>query len=395
MSESWEVMVGSERHSDVHAMARLSGPSATPAPDREARPEGVVGESLALDAVLRRARKVAPTQSTVLISGETGTGKELLARAVHHWSRRAGKPFVSVNCAAIPQSLIASELFGHERGAFTGALRRRPGRFERAAGGTLFMDEVGDLPEETQVSLLRVLQEREFERVGGTVRVRADVRVIAASNRNLEQAVSQGDFRSDLYYRLNVFPLHLPPLRDRRDDIRLLVEHFVDRFARRAGRSIRGIHPETLAPLEAYPWPGNVRELQNLVERSLIVCESDLFSVDESWLRKTASDSAPPPPSIPDGDVPRASAPAQPRPTRPPTLDEVQRQAILDALRAQNGIIGGPHGAAARLGVKRTTLQARMRRLGITLQRSGAVTHDGTASGKDFDHGVLAPKGVA
>ena len=218
--------------------------------------------------------RVAPTDSTALVTGETG-GKELLARAIHRWSRRAGGPFVSLNCAAIPPTLIASELFGHERGAFTGALQRRQGRFELAARGTLFLDEVGELPAETQVALLRVLQEREFERVGGSTPLRADVRIEAATNRDLRQAVADGSFRSDLYYRLHVFPLEMQPRRERGDDIRQLTQHFVERYARSAGRTIRGIDPGTLERLEVYGWPGNVRELQNVIERSLILCESE------------------------------------------------------------------------------------------------------------------------
>src|SRR5262245_23273159 len=244
---------------------------AGPAPVRalDTRANGIVGvgASAALQAVLARARKVAPTESSVLVTGETGTGKELLARAIHRWSRRADGPFVSLNCAAIPQTLIASELFGHERGAFTGALQQRRGRFELAAGGTLFLDEVGELPVETQVLLLRVLQEREFERVGGTTSLSADVRVVAATNGDLRQAIAEESFRSDLYYRLAVFPLEMPPLRNRGGDLPLLVEHFVRRSACEAGKTIRAIDPEALERLEAYSWPGNVRELQNVIER--------------------------------------------------------------------------------------------------------------------------------
>jgi PAS domain S-box-containing protein len=236
--------------------------------------EGVVGTSPVLQAVLAHAAKVAPTESTVLITGETGTGKELIARAIHKRSQRSTRAFVSVNCAALPQSLITSELFGHEKGAFTGAIQRRLGRFELAEGGTLFLDEIGELPVETQIALLRVLQEREFERVGGTEPVRADVRLIAATNRDLQGAVTAGTFRSDLFYRLNVFPIALPPLRERKEDIRPLVSYFVDRYAKRAGRKIRGIRKSALDLLESYSWPGNIRELQNIIERSLIVCEN-------------------------------------------------------------------------------------------------------------------------
>ena len=253
-------------------------------PKLDAAQTGIVGASAALKATLARARKVAPTESTVLVTGETGTGKEVLARAVHMWSRRNGGPFVSVNCAAIPQTLIASELFGHERGAFTGAVQRRRGRFELAAGGTLFLDEVGELPAETQVLLLRVLQEREFERVGGTGSLPADVRVVAATNRDLRQAVEDGSFRSDLYYRLAVFPLEMPPLRNREGDLQLLVQHFVRRSAQKVGKAIRGIDPEAVQRLERYSWPGNVRELENVIERSVIMGESETFTVDPSWL---------------------------------------------------------------------------------------------------------------
>jgi len=243
--------------------------------------EEIVGASPALQAVLTLVAKVAPTDSTVLITGETGTGKELIARAIHKHSPRAARTFVSVNCAAIPPSLIAAELFGHEKGAFTGALQQRLGRFELAEGGSLFLDEIGDLPAETQVALLRVLQEHEFERVGGTRVMRADVRVIAATNRDLPAAVSAGAFRSDLFYRINVFPVELPPLRERKEDIPLLVEYFLDRYASKAGKKIRGINKKTLELLQAYRWPGNIRELQNVIERSVIVCETETFSVVE------------------------------------------------------------------------------------------------------------------
>jgi len=338
--------------------------------DDGASPPGLVGRSAALDAVLERARKVAPTDSTVLITGETGTGKELMARAIHEASPRASRRFVCVNCAAIPQALIASELFGHERGAYTGALQRRVGRFELAAGGTLFLDEVGDLPTETQVALLRVLQEREFERVGGTAPVRVDVRVVAATNRDLQQAIREGSFRSDLYYRLAVFPLEMPPLRERREDIRLLVEHFVEHCGRRAGKQFRGICEATLDLLEAYPWPGNVRELQNLVERSVILCESEWFSVDASWLPRSAGQRTPAFASAAEPLNRDARAPAQ----SGATLAEIQREAIVRALEARNWVIGGPRGAAELLGLKRTTLQARMHKLGIVSLGAGAAS---------------------
>src|SRR5258708_11414373 len=252
--------------------------------DRVSMFEEIVGTSPALQAVLSRATKVAATDSTVLITGETGTGKELVARAIHRRSDRVSRPFVGVNCAAIPRDLIASDLFGHEKGAFTGATQQRLGRFELANGGTLFLDEVGELPVETQIALLRVLQEHEFERVGGARRIRADVRVIAATNRDSQAAISAGSFRSDLFYRLNVFPLEMPSLRDRKEDILLLVEYFIDRYARKAGKNIKRVNKKALKLLQSYPWPGNIRELQNVIERSMILCETEIFSIDENWL---------------------------------------------------------------------------------------------------------------
>jgi transcriptional regulator with GAF, ATPase, and Fis domain len=240
----------------------------------------IVGSSGTLQKVLSHVSKVAPTDATVLVTGETGTGKELVARAIHRRSRRSSRAFVSVNCAAIPRDLIASELFGHEKGSFTGALHRRLGRFELAEGGTVFLDEVGELPAETQIALLRVLQEHEFERVGGTRSIQTNVRVIAATNRNLQAAIAAGTFRSDLFYRLNVFPLEMPPLRERREDIPVLVEYFIDRCARNLGKNIRGIEKNSLDLLLSYPWPGNIRELQNVIERSVIMCETENFSVD-------------------------------------------------------------------------------------------------------------------
>src|SRR5256885_1657034 len=246
--------------------------------------EEVLGTSAVLQMVLARAAKVAPTDSTVLIMGETGTGKELIARAIHKRSKRSDRPFISVNCAAVPSSLIMSELFGHEKGSFTGAVQRRLGRFEMAEGGTIFLDEVGELPMVTQIALLRVLQEHEFERVGGTRSIPTNVRVVAATNRNLQTAIAAGTFRSDLFYRLNVFPIELPPLRERRADIPVLVEYFIDRCARNVGKNIRGINKESLDLLQSYPWPGNIRELQNVIERSVILCETENFSVDETWL---------------------------------------------------------------------------------------------------------------
>src|SRR5262249_34634762 len=251
--------------------------------------EEIVGASESLLSLLAEVSMVAPTDSTVLITGETGTGKELVARAIHKRSRRSKGPFISINCAAIPASLIASELFGHEKGAFTGAVERRVGRFEMANGGTIFLGEIGRLPAEIQVTLLRVLQEREFERVGGTRPIRADVRVIAATNRDLEAAIEEGTFRSDLYYRLNVFPVEVPALRERLEDIPLLVEHFVERFARRADKTIDRVCKKALSLLQLHDWPGNVRELQNVVERAVIVCDSGTLSIDERWLFRRPS----------------------------------------------------------------------------------------------------------
>ena len=252
--------------------------------DKGSKCDEIVGSSGALQKVLSLVSKVAPTDATVLITGETGTGKELVARAIHRRSRRSSRAFVSVNCAAIPRDLIASELFGHEKGSFTGALQRRLGRFELAEGGTIFLDEVGELPMETQIALLRVLQEHEFERVGGTRSIQTNVRVVAATNRNLQMAIAAGTFRSDLFYRLNVFPIEIPPLRERREDIPVLVEYFVDHCARKVGKKIEGITKESLNLLRSYPWPGNIRELQNVIERSVIMCETENFSVDKTWL---------------------------------------------------------------------------------------------------------------
>src|SRR5882762_8353647 len=252
--------------------------------DRASMHDEIIGTSSALQKVLSLVSKVAPTDATVMVTGETGTGKEVVARAIHRRCRRSSRAFVSVSCAAIPRDLIASELFGHEKGAFTGALQRRLGRFELADGGTIFLDEVGELSTDQQVALLRVLQEREFERVGGQDRIRVDVRVIAATNRDLSAAVAEGIFRQDLFYRLNVFPLEVPSLRERREDIPILVEYFIGRYARKAGRTFRRVSKRTLDRLQSYPWPGNVRELQNVIERSVIVSDRDEFAVDESWL---------------------------------------------------------------------------------------------------------------
>jgi transcriptional regulator with GAF, ATPase, and Fis domain len=330
--------------------------------------EEIIGVSRALRATLALVAKVAPTDSTVLITGETGTGKELVARAIHRRSRRSARPCVSVNCAATPPSLIATELFGHERGAFTDAVNRRPGRFELAAGGTLFLDEIGELPSEMQIALLRVLQEREFERVGGTTAIRADVRVVAATNRDLGGAIAAGTFRSDLYYRLNVFPIEVPPLRERREDIRVLAEAFVNRYARQTGKTIRRISKKTTDLLQEYSWPGNVRELQNVIERSVIMCDSEVFSIDEGWLFRTRARAARQP--APVLQLPTTGAlPRAPIHSNGGTLAEIERQAILSALRSTNWMVGGVKGAAAVLGLKRTTLQARMQRLGISAAR--------------------------
>ena len=313
--------------------------------DRSSMFEEVVGASKPVYQLLKKVEKVAPSDSTVLILGETGTGKELIARALHRRSKRANRPFVRVNCAAIPQSLIASELFGHEKGAFTGALQRRVGRFEAANGGTLFLDEIGELPMETQIALLRVIQEREFERVGSNHPISVDVRLIAATNRDLPAAVAQGTFRQDLFFRLNVFPIAVPSLRERADDIPLLVEYFVGRYAKEAGKNIRQIGKHTLEQLQSYHWPGNIRELQNVVERAVILSETETFDVDESWLSTESTI-----PSQHEG----LSA-----------LDDREVEMIEAALAETHGRVSGPSGAAAKLGIPRQTLESKIRRLGI------------------------------
>jgi PAS domain S-box-containing protein len=320
--------------------------------DKASMFEEIVGTSPALQAVLSRISKVAPSDSTVLITGETGTGKELVARAIHRRSHRASRAFVSVNCAAIPRDLTASELFGHEKGAFTGAMQRRIGRFELAEGGTIFLDEVGELSADTQVALLRVLQEREFERVGGRQPIHIDVRVIAATNRDLKAAVASGTFRQDLYYRLNVFPLEVPPLRERRKDIPLLVEYFIDRYARKAGKNIRSVGQKTLQLLQSYPWPGNIRELQNVIERSVIVCETENFSVDESWLSQEPRDKK-------SGGKLYLSQ----------NLAAKEKELIEEALRESQGRVFGPSGAAAKLGIARSTLDSKIQSLNINKKR--------------------------
>ena len=314
--------------------------------------EEIVGTSPALQAVLSLVTKVATADSTVLLTGETGTGKELVARATHRRSNRSARAFVGVNCAAIPRGLIASELFGHEKGAFTGATQQRMGRFELANGGTLFLDEVGELPAETQIALLRVLQEHDFERIGGTRPIRADVRVIAATNRDLQAAVSDGSFRSDLFYRLHVFPIRIPSLRERKEDIPLLVEYFIDHYARKAGKKITTVDKKTLELLESYPWPGNIRELQNVIERSVILCETEIFSIDESWLPQQLLLTEP----TNQADVPRS------------VLTQ-ENNMIEAALKESRGRVSGLSGAAIKLGMPSSTLESRIRSLNIDKNR--------------------------
>src|ERR1700687_2538203 len=308
--------------------------------------EEIVGSSEPLRQVLVQVSKVAPTDSTVLVLGETGTGTELIARAIHNRSKRSNRAFIRVNCAAIPSSLIASELFGHEKGSFTGATQRRLGRFESADGGTIFLDEVGDLPAETQISLLRVLQEREFERVGGSQTVSVDVRVIAATNRDLTSAVAEGTFRQDLFYRLNVFPIRLPALRERISDISLLVGYLIDRYAQKAGKKIRNIDAKTMELFHAYDWPGNIRELQNVVERAVILSEGETFFVEEAWLTRAT-------PKVVAASVLTTD------------LAEREKAMIENALREAEGLVSGPAGAAAKLGIPRQTLESKIRKLGI------------------------------
>ena len=304
----------------------------------------IVGTSAPLRNVLNQVEVVAPTESTVLLLGETGTGKELIARAVLNVSSRSNRPFVKLNCAAIPSGLLESELFGHEKGAFTGAVSQKIGRFELANGGTLFLDEVGDIPLELQPKLLRVLQEQEFERLGSSRTIRVDVRLIAATNRDLEQMAAEKQFREDLYFRLNVFPIRIPPLRERQGDIRLLVQHYVDKYAQRMNKRIESIPEETMAALCSCSWPGNIRELQNLIERSVILTPGDVLQIQIN-------------------DLPRSNPISS---TMAGTLEDVERQRILQALQEAGAIIGGRHGAAARLGLKRTTLLSKLQRLGIT-----------------------------
>jgi formate hydrogenlyase transcriptional activator len=308
------------------------------------RLEQIIGNSPALESVLDEVQRVAPTDSTVLIQGETGTGKELIARAVHDSSSRFARPFIKLNCAAIPFDLLESELFGHERGAFTGAIAQKVGRFELADKGTLFLDEVGDIPLALQPKLLRVLQEREFERLGGTRTHQVDVRLVAATNRNLAEMVKHNEFRSDLYYRLNVFPIPLPPLRERREDIPALVSYFVERYGRRMGKRIERISPDTMSALSSHRWPGNIRELQNFIERSVIVTSGNVLCPPLTSLKNAA-----------ETDSQEAT-----------TLEDAERNHIRKVLEQTRWVVSGPNGAAARLGIKRSTLYFRMQKLGIS-----------------------------
>jgi formate hydrogenlyase transcriptional activator len=306
--------------------------------------EQIIGNSPALESVLDEVQRVAPTDSTVLIQGETGTGKELIARAVHDSSSRFARPFIKLNCAAIPFDLLESELFGHERGAFTGAIAQKVGRFELADKGTLFLDEVGDIPLGLQPKLLRVLQEQEFERLGGTRTHQVDVRLVAATNRNLAEMVKRNEFRSDLYYRLNVFPIPLPPLRERREDIPALVSHFVERYGRRMGKQIEHIPPDTMSALSSHPWPGNIRELQNFIERSVIVTSGNVLCPPLTSLKNAAETES----------------------QEATTLEDAERNHIRKVLEQARWVVSGPNGAAARLGIKRSTLYFRMQKLGIS-----------------------------
>jgi formate hydrogenlyase transcriptional activator len=319
--------------------------------DQSSMFEEIVGSSDVIRNILKQVAKVAPSDSTVLVLGETGTGKELIARAIHKRSKRSSRAFIAVNCAAIPASLIASELFGHEKGAFTGAMQRRLGRFELADGGTIFLDEIGDLPTETQIALLRVLQEGEIERVGGSQSISVKVRVLAATNRDLKAAMAAGTFREDLFYRLNVFPIQVPPLRERMDDIPLLVTYLIERYAKKAGKKIKNIQKATLELFQAYDWPGNIRELQNVIQRAIVLCESDTFSVDETWLKR---------------EKPRLSGSVIPLGA---TLAEHEKDIIEAALADCGGQVAGPTGAAAKLGLPRQTLESKITALGINKHR--------------------------
>jgi formate hydrogenlyase transcriptional activator len=319
--------------------------------DRTSMSEEIVGSSRPLRRVLAQVDKVAPTDSTVLIFGETGTGKELIARSIHKRSKRAERAFIAVNCAAIPASLIASELFGHEKGAFTGAARRRLGRFEAADGGTIFLDEVGELPLETQIALLRVLQDKKIERVGSSKSISVDIRVLAATNRDLSAAIAAGTFRQDLFYRLNVVPIEIPSLRERKDDIALLVEYLIDRYAQKTGKKIRRMERKTLELFEAYNWPGNIRELQNVVERAVILNDGETFAVDDSWFAKGSKE--PIGPTIQFADE----------------VAQHEKELIEAALKESKGRVSGPAGAAAQLGIPRQTLDSRIKALGVDKYR--------------------------
>lgn len=319
--------------------------------DQSSMFEEIVGSSDVIRNILRQVAKVATSDSTVLVLGETGTGKELIARAIHKRSKRSSRAFITVNCAAIPASLIASELFGHEKGAFTGAMQRRLGRFELADGGTIFLDEIGDLPTETQIALLRVLQEGEIERVGGSQSISVNVRVLAATNRDLKAAMAAGTFRQDLFYRLNVFPIQIPPLRERIDDIPLLVTYLIERYAKKAGKKIKNIQKETLELFQAYDWPGNIRELQNVIQRAIILCESETFSVDETWLKREKH-------RLSGSVIPLGA-----------TLAEHEKDIIEATLADCGGQVAGPTGAAAKLGLPRQTLESKITALGINKHR--------------------------
>jgi formate hydrogenlyase transcriptional activator len=313
--------------------------------------EQLIGNSAALESVLEQVERVAPTDSTVLLQGETGTGKELIARAIHNISSRCGRPYIKLNCAAIPFDLLESELFGHEKGAFTGAIAQKVGRFEMADKGTLFLDEVGDIPLALQSKLLRVLQEQEFERLGGTRTHQVDVRVVAATNRNMAHMVKQREFRSDLYYRLNVFPIQLPPLRARREDIPALVEHFVEIYSRRMDKRIEHVPTETMSVLSSYEWPGNIRELQNFIERSVILSDGTVLR----------------PPLV------ELNSSVEAEPSGATTLEEAERDHIFKTLETTRWVVGGPSGAAARLGIPRSTLYFRMQKLGISRSNRESV----------------------
>lgn len=319
--------------------------------DKTSMFEEIVGTSAALQAVLSRAKQVAPTDSTVLITGETGTGKELIARAIHKKSQRSERAFITVNCAAVPQSLISSELFGHEKGAFTGALQRRYGRFELAEGGTIFLDEFGELPMETQIALLRVLQEREFQRVGGNEPIRVDVRVVAATNRDLKASIASGAFRSDLFYRLNVFPIEIPPLRERQEDVVTLAKYFIDRYANNLGKKMRAVDKKTLALFQSYPWPGNVRELQNVIERSVITSDTETFVVDERWVSR------------------ESEAPSPGSHVLSKEIVDHEKGMIEAALSETKGRISGVTGAAVKLGIPSSTLESKIKALKINKHR--------------------------